>query len=281
MPKRSAKEGFCQLTKEWGPFVDSHIVPKALTKSEWPGVPFVEHDNDGGLPRRRWSSWYDNQLVIAKGEEQLRNLDTWAIEELRRVKLIWSSWGPMTQPPGVVPTSSELGWGYREIDFRDPKRLRLFFHSLLWRAAASKRRELSDITLAPDELERIRLAIIGELELDDEFFPVSLIQISTVGEIHNNGPSRLTKEVRDWEGDPETVLYKIPFFRFYFEGLVAHLHIRGEQCDGWGPVILGREKLTFVNTQTYELSLQRVGLERARANAWMRHPDVMMRLKPK
>lgn len=43
----------------------------------------------------------------------------------------------------------------------DAARLRLFFLSLLWRAAASTRGEFAAITLPPDDLEHLRRIVLG------------------------------------------------------------------------------------------------------------------------
>jgi hypothetical protein len=42
--------------------------------------------------KKRWSSWYDPELVTAVGEKYLTDLDTWAIKVLRKHKLVWSGW---------------------------------------------------------------------------------------------------------------------------------------------------------------------------------------------
>ena len=88
------------------------------------------------------SSWYDTALVTSPGEEILRGLDDWAIRELRQHKLIWSSWGTdieLNTADHVQLPLDAMGWGCREIEVSEPARLRLFFLSLLWRAAASSR----------------------------------------------------------------------------------------------------------------------------------------------
>lgn len=82
----------CKLTKKTGKFVKSHIIPKALTKPEISGAPFVEFGMNYKQSKRCYSSWYDNNLVTREGENILSDYDDWAIRELRKNKLIWSSW---------------------------------------------------------------------------------------------------------------------------------------------------------------------------------------------
>jgi hypothetical protein len=85
------KEGICKLTGEKGKFVKSHIIPAALTTPEGTGP--LTQGGRGRPPIRRWSSWYDPCLVTQAGEAILAEYDNWAIQELRKNKLIWSSWG--------------------------------------------------------------------------------------------------------------------------------------------------------------------------------------------
>src|SRR5690349_7493336 len=124
------QSGVCKLTLTEGAFVDSHLIPKALTRTEQQGLPFVQY-RSGARPRKRWSSWYDPQLVTESGENILAAIDTWAIAELRKHKLVWSGWGesralgPLHCP--IVGTA----WGIRKLDGINRSRLRFFFLSLL------------------------------------------------------------------------------------------------------------------------------------------------------
>ena len=123
---------FCKLTRSEGKFVRAHVIPSALTPPEVKGAAL----HQSGLGRqavKRWTSWYDPKLVTAEGEAALRDLDTWAIQELRGHKLTWSSWGDDAElsAPDHRPVLPDEGWGLREITISDPDRLRLFFLSLL------------------------------------------------------------------------------------------------------------------------------------------------------
>lgn len=75
-------------------FVKSHLIPRALTPPRVDGIAFPQL---GGRrrPLRRFDSWYDLQLVSQEGEAILADLDAYAIDELRRLKLVWQSFGPM------------------------------------------------------------------------------------------------------------------------------------------------------------------------------------------
>ncbi|MER9585376.1 hypothetical protein [Mesorhizobium sp. M0276] len=103
--------GICKLTGEFGKYVDSHLLPKALTKAGGLGVPFTK-SGMGRRPSTRHSSWYDNRLVTQAGEDILAKLDDWAIKELRKARLVWSDWGPMTKltDARAIPWTE---WGIR------------------------------------------------------------------------------------------------------------------------------------------------------------------------
>jgi hypothetical protein len=74
--------GTCRLTGTKGKFVKSHLIPKALTRPEEPGLPLIQ-GGSGKRARKRWDSWYDSELVTREGEDILSALDDWAIRYLR------------------------------------------------------------------------------------------------------------------------------------------------------------------------------------------------------
>ena len=61
-----------------------------------------------------------------------------------------------------------------------------------------------------------------------------------------------------------------PIFRFYFEGLVAHIHLDAEyESDKLGPLVLGQKESITITTVTYEQSFQRKNLMNITAqNRW-------------
>jgi len=242
--------GICKLTGELGEFVASHLIPKALTRPPVRGQSFIEAGN-GSRPGRRWSSWYDKALVTQSGEAILARLDTWAIEELRKQKLVWSGWGPMlklvTQRHTTMPDGSG---GAHEVTVEEPGRLRLFFLSLLWRAAASTRRGFEEIQLPPDDLENLRTMLVSGDPSPLSFYPMTLTQLSTVGDAHNLAPRVLE----------ESPYGEVPVFRFYFDGLVTHIYRstnNPELLDRLGLTAVGKDKLLGVVTVPFETSRQR------------------------
>jgi hypothetical protein len=249
-----AKQGVCKLTGEQGKFVNAHLLPKALTKAGGLGVPMTQSGR-GMRPETRHSSWYDNQLVTAKGEKVLADLDDWAIKELRRLRLVWSGWGPMVGLSDVrkVPNTP---WGWRTIEGGDWRRLRLFFLSLLWRAAASQRFEFNEVEVSADDLERLRIMVLNGDPDPVDYFQIQLVQLSTRGIEHNHTPLADTKRIGEEMDDG----YDIPFFRFYFDGLIAHFdrrEIAEIQKRPLAELALGAGDPLTVTTVTFEESFQR------------------------
>jgi hypothetical protein len=149
--------GVCKLTGNSGQFVESHLIPKALTRPSIPGGYFISGGR-GKPPKKSWSSWYDGQLVIRKGENILADYDNWAIRELRRLELV--GWGTKRSLPVEMWFGSRPeGFGLRQVECADPDKLRLFFLSLLWRAAATTRAEFGEVSLPPDEMELLRTMV--------------------------------------------------------------------------------------------------------------------------
>jgi hypothetical protein len=255
------KEGICKLTGEKGKFVKCHIIPAALTKLA--GTNRLIQSGPDDRPKKRASSWYDRHLVTDAGEAILARYDDWAITELRKHRLIWSSWGPMVKlAPSdfklVVPNSN---LGLREIPGVDLKRLRMFFLSLLWRAAVTKLAEFSAVRLNDRDLDRLRkMVITGEAE-PMEYYPITLIQLSTLGFQHNFSVNAGVKTNPGYGKIPDLT---IPHFRFYFDGLIAHIH--REAVGQLNETIIGAHPNLTVTTVPFEGSRQYenliAGLER-------------------
>jgi hypothetical protein len=245
------KEGICKLTGKRGKFVRSHIIPAALTRLDGTG-PLVTAGRSFP-PKRSWTSWYDRNLVTDAGEAILAGYDDWAIKELRKHRLLWSSWGPMLKlAPSdlklVVPNSN---MGLREIPGVDLKRLRMFYLSLFWRAAATKLAEFSQVKLGADDLERLRTMVLTGNPEPMDFYPINLIQLSTRGFQHN---FTATAEVKTNPGFGVIPERTVPHFRFYFDGLVAHIH--REAAGQVDDTIIGGNPNLIVTTVVFEGSRQ-------------------------
>lgn len=253
--------GTCKLTGQAGMFVDSHIIPEALTRPSVRGRPFFQL-GEGRPTTRQWTSWYDPELVTAEGESYLSDLDGWAIATLRRHKLVWSGWG-QEESLGDLSTHVYQCVGIRAVDNLDTKRLRLFFHSLLWRAAASSRSEFKDIVVSSDDLELLRNAILGLSDPPMSFYPIQLTQLSTRGVTHNQTPISDVKYLPHpyvQGGEP----IALPTFRFYLDGLIAHLHRAtplAYSVESLGNLIVGMSDSLVLSTVAFEDSAQARDIE--------------------
>lgn len=249
-----SRDGVCKLTGESGRFVDSHLLPKALTKADGLAPGLVQIGN--GRKEKRSSSWYDQHLVIAEGEKILAEYDDWAIRILRKHALVWSGWGPRISLNDFQPITG-TPWGVRSISGDDWKKLRLFFLSLLWRAAATDRPEFHEVDIPPDHLERLRQMLLNGDPEPVAFYAISLTQISTIGIRHNHAPIAFTKTIPSSEAGRPAM--EEPTFRFYLDGLVIHfsrLSTEQNEARDLGPLVVGAEDTITLSTVDFVSSAQ-------------------------
>lgn len=268
--------GQCRLTLECGEFVEAHIIPKALTRPSKPGNPFIETGR-GSRPKRRWASWHDSELVTRAGEDILAKIDNAAILALRKHHLVWSGFPVDSDLPGHR-LFSNTPFGYRTITGPEMPALRVFFLSLLWRAAASNRLEFNLITIPESDLEILRRAILGKLSPKLSFYPCHLTQLSSRGEIHNHSPAPDSKLFENLTGIGHRKLF---IYRFYLDGLICHTHIYNSDevfTNSLGDLVVGRSDSLRVSTVTYEESRQKLYLENERIDAVRDWPDIMSKL---
>jgi len=252
-------EGVCRLTGEKGKFVKCHLIPKALTRPEKPGLPLIQSAS-GKHAIKRFDSWYDRKLVTRKGEDVFRDHDTWAIKFLRKEKLLWSGWGPRNSIEDKVHTMPGTPWGLRLIQSKDCDQLRLYFLSLLWRAGATDLSEFSEIKISSDDLEKIGDLLMAGDAGDFCYFPITLTQLSTKGAIHNLAPIVQIKTLPDLDGQGEV---EVQIFRFYMDGLIAHIHPPTHPrtlFEGWGDFVVAASENIRIHTVTYESSWERENL---------------------
>ena len=190
----------------------------------------------------------------------LSELDDWGIRYLRSQELVWSGWGPRVALGGLHMPVVGTPWGVRQVEVDDPDRLRLFFLSLLWRAAASELPESAHIVIPPDDLERLRLMIVKGTAQLRSFYAISLVQLSTMGTIHNMTPLS-QKKVIPTLGSSTGRTTRI--FRFYFDGLLVHIH-RQAHDDGYaeslGSLLVGNDRSLRLTTVTFERSFENENL---------------------
>lgn len=254
-------EGICKLTGLHGKYIASHILPKALTRAEGLG-PGLLQSGKGQLERRA-SSWYDRALVVSEGEEILAEYDNWAIAFLRKNALIWSGWGPRNALSNVYKFP-KTQWGIRQIDIDGTEqwlKLRLFFISILWRAAATSLVEFDEIKLSNDDLEKIRKMVLEKNPEPLRLFPISLTQIATLGLRHNHTPIAQTKRIPSTDGKSERLE---PIFRFYIDGLIIHFSRNSQEENeklDLKKIWVGEEKSLIITTVDWDESFQAKNLE--------------------
>ena len=107
-----------------------------------------------------------------------------------------------------------------------------------------------------DDLEKLRLMVLNRDPGDISFYPASLTLLSTVGPKHNFSPIAMTKTIPaigDYKGAT------VPIFRFYFEGLVIHMHrqsVDAGETKARGAQVVGNENEIVFSTVKFEGSWQ-------------------------
>ncbi|GKI99498.1 hypothetical protein NUBL7079_39340 [Klebsiella pneumoniae] len=251
--KNIATHGVCKLTLKKGKYVESHILPRALTILNRTGEKAIQKEE--GFPGKpRFQGWYDNQICISDGEKILRDIDTKAIKTLRKNHLVWSGWPTMLHSlsDNEITIDEENGIGWRIIAGLDWKSLKLFFLSILWRAAASEREDMKYVSLSTDTIEKIRIALIQKDPLPFNEFPIRLYQIVTRGTPHNRTPIIEDLVFSVPPSQPRT--YKV--CRIYIDGLIAHITLNPDKhlIDTLKGFFLGSSDQTFIVAHRFESS---------------------------
>lgn len=238
-----------------GRYAKSHIIPRSLTEPTIKGERFIEAGR-GTRPIRRFSSWYDMQLVITEGEKILADIDTSGIEELRKHKLIWSGWKGKRKLKFAdydVYPDLETGIGFRKLEGINSDKLRLFFLSILWRSLTTSIKEFSYLPNEGVDLERLREMIVSKDAGHYNYLPVMLDQISTLGLTHNYSPTLQERVVEGANGSTT-----VKFYRLYMQGIVAQIYIcqNEEFLKSLSPMILGGEDSLVLIARKFEKSWQ-------------------------
>jgi hypothetical protein len=255
--KKNVPEGICKLTLRKGKFVESHILPKALTVLSKTGEKAMQVALKIPL-KKRFQGWYDNQLCISEGEHILSQIDDKAIRVLRENLLIWSGWPTnvieLDTSDIVIPAKNNgQKYGFRVIKDLNWKPIKLFILSLLWRSVASEREEMDTVTIPGSLLEKLRIAILNYDSLSAREFPIRLYQIADKGFTHNRTP--IIEEYTIDFGFPIGIR-NYTVCRLYLDGLVAYITLDPDEnyLDSSQAMILGGSNETIVLLHTYENS---------------------------
>ena len=263
--------GTCLLTGKNGTFVKSHLTPLALTAPE-EGIYFIQSGEET-RPTRSHTSWYDKSIVTRKGEDILADIDGQAIAILRELRLVWSGW-PDGEDFLSAPdfTAMDNSYGARKIQHDGLGMLRIFFLSLLWRWGVSRTRPASEIIVPPHDMPKLRDLILQRASGEPSFYPISLTQLSSRGPRQNLCP--LAQNIGSWEGEADGY----PIFRFYFDGLIAHIHRSRGFAENAPSLVMCATDALVVPTIAYGVSAQHLNLQAGIRDAQRRHPDSMRKL---
>lgn len=246
------QEGLCKLTGKHGKFVASHILPRALTRLSRSGEK-VREAALGTRPRWRPPTWYDDRLVIREGEDILEKIDAPAIEALREHTLVWSAFkfdAPFSAED-FIPISEDVK--LRQLSLGSADELRMFFLSIVWRAAASSRREFADVQLSEEVLEDLRQRVLMRDAGSVWDYPIVLDQLITRGVPQNRTPITEITQV-PVKGSKD--LASVPSVRIYLDGLVAKVVLaKGVDLDrNAAGIFLGASDRSIIFARPFEQS---------------------------
>jgi hypothetical protein len=144
-------------------------------------------------------------------------------------------------------------------------------------AAATSRTEFSKISIPEAEL-----ISLGRMLVDDDaqpltFYPIQLIQLSTMGPVHNMAPIATSKTIPSYDKQPEK---EVEFFRFYFDGLIVHIHRNASDpsIEKMNSLNIGNEEKFAVVTIPFEESFQDKNLSAIISDAYETWPELVARL---
>lgn len=186
----------------------------------------------------------------------MRELTTARSEFYAKHQLTWDSWW-LYRPHFVPIAPGAPDHSIRKISLTrdEAKTLHLFFVSAAWRAAASRLRDFADVQLPKFTQNRLREQILQVDEWDWRTTPVSLVQLSTIGEHHHQSPFLTEKIIPAHSDKPER---RLPFMRLYMCGLIAHVHYDGYEGlqQSKEPLFLGGDHHLLISSISYEASFQ-------------------------
>lgn len=194
----------CLMTGMEGAFVNSHLIPQAFIRRVG-SAPFKELSSDGATPKKRYTGWYDSNIVTRHGENILSALDDYAAK-------VFYERGFTYRKRRLAVDLNTISGGFKpnkiySIADVDALKLRKFGLSLLWRAAVSSNSAVSRIQLPPRILENVRSRIL--FDIDNIFeFPVYFSFASDGQELCKMAPFRVGNH---------------PFIRFFLDGVVCYV----------------------------------------------------------
>lgn len=249
-------EGICALTGAKGKYVKSHLIPRAFCDKNLDKVSRIEWGEFGRRPSLRYTGWYDDRLVVEKGERILAQYDSSGANQIHQYGLCWRFF-PLTDK---AERHQIADFELIRIRNTDTRVLRLFFLSLLWRAAVTKHPGFREIRIDPLSLRKLRKIVNGEVQPHPADFPIVLVLLTTKGQPQNLTPLRQKVPVPQIAPG---LLREFKIFRFFLDGLIAHVgrkSMDSRLLKAWRPRALGINDDLILIGRPYEGSSQEYNL---------------------
>jgi len=191
----------CKLCGQKKGLIEAHIIPRSLYRPlhDGSGTPKLGSNKPGFYPKRSPTGIYDKELVCGDCEKIFSPWDDYA-----NVLLL----SDPIETNYITSGETKLAYQFQEVDY--PK-LKLFFVSLLWRAAVSKQEFFTRIQVGPFE-QQLRQLLLNSDPGDPNTFAVSLAKFDDP-----LGTVMLDPDRHKWFG--------INYCRFYLAGYVAYIKV--------------------------------------------------------
>lgn len=194
----------CKLTGKEDTPAKAHIIPESfyLIDKDVNEPSLLATNSKGIYPKRSWKGIYDDSIVTQEGEKYFLKCDDYAFKLLVEQ---FASAKPLELKGSIV------GYMYDNFDY---DKLKLFFLSVLWRAAVSSHPFFKRVDIGP-HLEIIRKAIIESDPGNSDFY-------STVLALFDAGDERNWAKIMDpFKGR----IADITFYTFYLGNIVAYIKV--------------------------------------------------------
>ncbi|MAE50956.1 MAG: hypothetical protein CMH27_04025 [Micavibrio sp.] len=165
--KQDKTQFVCKLTKKQGKAVKSHIIPSSFFMRQGDAPPLIMATGENVFPKKSRTGLYDQALVIEEGEKYFDAPDDYAH------KLLISG---REQLHPLIVEGKEVGLGLNSYDY---EKLKLFFLSVLWRAAETSLGPFSRVKIGP-HASKIRQMILDNDPGCPETYSVVLFRFAKV-----------------------------------------------------------------------------------------------------
>lgn len=218
--------GTCQLCLNWGELCNSHVIPNAVFRhtKQLHGSQLVSVDAGDSMNQLSQDSW-SGYMLCKQCEQKIGPVEDYALTKLREA-------ATKARP------HRERGVAIENFDY---KALKLFFTSLIWRAAVSKHDAYAKVNLPPKHREFARSSLFSQSAPDLTWFPCRGF---TLFDGTGDTKTRLSADlITHMVMSPFSRRYKkYGAFLFIFGGYLFEMSLKLEREDYANPVILRRAK---------------------------------------